>query len=354
MTTLTTVGYGDITAANSIERGVCIIVMLGGVFFYSYTIGTITSLMSDFDRRQSKLNSKLLILQDIDKNYTLGKHLIKKIKSALEYDENRYNKEKSEMILSLPKKLALQLNLLMNKKLVEKNNKFFENRSIPFINSVLSFLRPLKIKSKDHVFCKSEYSIEMYFITSGEISCYDTVNSVDISFDSLKEGDYFGDIGVIMSEPYEFSVKAVSDSELMALRRDDLFSKILTVFEDLKLDLIVKTTQRRDIVREKRDKAISEFISHKNLARSLTVDHKKTECTESPVYAVNNEKNAKRIRKIRNTLSPKTLSMLEFASINDLEKIKNEIENLKLAVNKFQQRIKYDNKNKNSVIACIF
>ena len=57
--TLTTVGYGDISASNSMERMMSIIVMLGGVFFYSYTIGTISSLLGDMDRRRANLEGKL-------------------------------------------------------------------------------------------------------------------------------------------------------------------------------------------------------------------------------------------------------------------------------------------------------
>lgn len=343
VTTLATVGYGDITPANGDERIICIIVMLGGVFFYSYTIGTITSLMADMDRKKFKFEKKLLILQDIEKNYTIGKKLMKQIKSALEYDQTRHNKEKDEMISSLPKKLSLQLNLLMNKQLVEKNNKFFENRPIPFINLILSCLRPLRLKSKDHVFYKSEYSLEMYFVTAGELFYYDTYNGFPIPFEKVVEGDYFGDTGVIMSEPYEFSVRTERDSELMALTRDDLLMKILNNFDDqLRTDLIIKTTQRREGLRSKRDTAVTEYIRTKNLVKSLTNENKKAEFTDSPFTSLNPNKNARKLRKLRNTLSPKTLTMLDFTNVNDLEKLKKEIEGLKLVVKNFQDRVKHD------------
>lgn len=346
VTTLTTVGYGDITPANNLERGICICVMLGGVFFYSYTISTITSIMSESDKRKTKLEGKFLILQDICKNFSINKKLVKKIKSAIEYDQSRYNKERDEMIASLPKKMALQLNLMMNKRLVEKN-KFFENRPIPFIHLILTHLRPYKFKSKENVFYKGEYSNEMYFVTTGEVIIYDTQNNVDIRFGVAADGDYYGDIGVILSEPHEFSAKVSKDTELMALSRDDLFTKVLCLFdEQLKSDLILKTTLRRDMFRENRKNAFNEYNMNKLLVRSVTKERKVSDPAETDIFRVKSEKNAKRINKIRNTLSRKTISMLEFTNGNDLERIKREIEGLKLAVLNLKDRVAEENKKK--------
>lgn len=56
VTTLTTVGYGEISAYNSLERITCCIAMITGVFLYSYTIGSITNLLLNIDSRNAKLN----------------------------------------------------------------------------------------------------------------------------------------------------------------------------------------------------------------------------------------------------------------------------------------------------------
>jgi CRP-like cAMP-binding protein len=343
VTTLSTVGYGDITPANSLERGVCILVMLGGVFFYSYTVGTITSLMTELDKKKVKFENKVLILNDINKNYSMGKKLYRQIKAALEFDKSNFNKDKEEMIASLPKKLAFQLNLIMNKQLVEKNNKFFENRPIPFINLILNSLRPLRLKSKDHVFYKGEYATEMYFITLGEVSVYDTYNNSEISCENLSEGNYCGDIGVIIGDVHEFGVKAIKDCDLMALTRDDLFTKVLSIFdEQLKTDLISRTIERRDSLRTKRDEVVSKHIRNKKLVESIDTKKSNDNNALAPGSAFDLDKNAKKIRKIRNTLSPKTLSMLEFTGVNDLEKIKREIEALKFGLRVFKKKLRED------------
>ena len=49
VTTITTVGYGDISAYNNSERAFCSIAMIIGVFLYSYTIGSLSTLLLNFD-----------------------------------------------------------------------------------------------------------------------------------------------------------------------------------------------------------------------------------------------------------------------------------------------------------------
>lgn len=58
-TTLLTVGYGDISAFTNSEIVVCILWMIIGVGFYTFTIGNLSSALSSLDTRQSVLNEKL-------------------------------------------------------------------------------------------------------------------------------------------------------------------------------------------------------------------------------------------------------------------------------------------------------
>ena len=55
VTTITTVGYGDISAVNSIERVISIFLMISGVLFFSFSTGTLTSIISEYDEVNSKL-----------------------------------------------------------------------------------------------------------------------------------------------------------------------------------------------------------------------------------------------------------------------------------------------------------
>jgi hypothetical protein len=318
VTILCTIGYGDITPSNDMERCTTIFVELAGVFLYSYTIGTITSLMADMDKRHSKLDSKIIVLQDIAKKYNLSRKFYEKLKSALEYNQTMLNKERSEMIANLPKKLAMQLNIVMNKSLIDKN-KFFDGKQIKFITTVIDYLKPLKVKSKEIIYRKGEFTEEMFFIKTGEVVLYDILNEVEIVFEMMAEGDYFGDVEVFLSETRESSAKATKPSELFTLSREELFTNVLFYFEDLKLSMIIDTNHRRETFNKKREEVLSAYRQANNIVYngSGQSDMVKESTRLNP-----GDYHRKEYASLRKTLAPTTRAMLEEnddASVDDLK-----------------------------------
>jgi len=67
VTTITTVGYGDISGTNNYERAFCSVVMIVGVFAFSYANGAFTSLLSNVDTHSIEIAAKNEILKKIDK-----------------------------------------------------------------------------------------------------------------------------------------------------------------------------------------------------------------------------------------------------------------------------------------------
>ena len=59
MTTITTVGYGDICPESSEERLVAICAMIAGTGFYSYVIGSVSSIISSTDSTQRTYLEKM-------------------------------------------------------------------------------------------------------------------------------------------------------------------------------------------------------------------------------------------------------------------------------------------------------
>jgi len=49
ITTMTTVGYGDINGGSALERAVSIVIMLVGVIAFSFATGSLTSILSNYD-----------------------------------------------------------------------------------------------------------------------------------------------------------------------------------------------------------------------------------------------------------------------------------------------------------------
>jgi uncharacterized PurR-regulated membrane protein YhhQ (DUF165 family) len=55
VTTMTTVGYGDMSANTSVERGFCIVLMVIGVVCFTFISGSLSSVLSNYDSTNASL-----------------------------------------------------------------------------------------------------------------------------------------------------------------------------------------------------------------------------------------------------------------------------------------------------------
>ena len=75
VTTITTVGYGDISATNTAERIVASIIMIIGVIAFSFSTGSLSSIIQNVDSRQAEYRKRLEILKQLKKNFNIGDKL---------------------------------------------------------------------------------------------------------------------------------------------------------------------------------------------------------------------------------------------------------------------------------------
>ena len=71
VTTIMTVGYGDITAKSLAEKVLCIILMLIGTITVSFATGAISSIISNQDTTEAKLKEKMHTLTGIQAEYSI-------------------------------------------------------------------------------------------------------------------------------------------------------------------------------------------------------------------------------------------------------------------------------------------
>lgn len=71
VTTITTVGYGDISGTNSLEMVFCSVIMLIGVIAFSFANGSLASILTTYDSENAHLSEKLNTLKNIRKHYNL-------------------------------------------------------------------------------------------------------------------------------------------------------------------------------------------------------------------------------------------------------------------------------------------
>lgn len=260
ITTLSTVGFGDIKPVNDSERILCILIMVVGVFFYSYTIGSITAIMTRSQRKEFKLQEQIRIMRELSKKFKIKKSLYRKIKGALQYQDAK-NSNREVLLGSLPYKLSAQLSCLIHRDLLE-NNEFFSNKPSGFIYKVVEDLKPLKLRMNEILYKRGRPCDEckfylVYFIMSGSIAFYEE----DKIYHTITEGQYFGDVELFLYEERKTNTKALRTSELLSLGKNDLFYA-LRLYEDTKILMIVKADRRRRELLEARQAVLSNQEYH--------------------------------------------------------------------------------------------
>lgn len=83
VTTMTTVGYGDVSAGTMVEQIFCIALMMFGVFVFSMITGSLTSLLGSVDSETAELTEKLMFLNKITTHYHLPHNICSEIRKTL-------------------------------------------------------------------------------------------------------------------------------------------------------------------------------------------------------------------------------------------------------------------------------
>lgn len=213
-----TVGYGDIVAATIFQRIFACSWMVFGLFFFSFSVGSLSSTLSSYDTKQTLLITKLGFIEALAQEMNLSKELTYKLKSAIRYSiETKSNSftARDDILDELPKDLKYKVAINMHKGSA-KHIKLFEKADHQIVSTIIPLLNPGYIEKGQFVYEENELSDEIYFITKGRITFIK--NKMPIV--SIQCGGYFGDIEVVKCIKRKFAVSAVRHTEFLIMNRD--------------------------------------------------------------------------------------------------------------------------------------
>jgi hypothetical protein len=111
ITTMTTVGYGDMPIGTSTEQLFCICLMMSGVFIFSLVSGSLASILASFDQTNADLAAKVLFLNRLQQQYALPKNICTEINKALVYDSQMDASGLADFIETLPPQLRIAVSI---------------------------------------------------------------------------------------------------------------------------------------------------------------------------------------------------------------------------------------------------
>lgn len=238
-TTLTTVGYGDITAISPLERIIAVFWMLLGICSFSFTIGSLTNMIAKLDTKESHLLRKLEHIDEFCKETRLSKDLRTRLRHALRYSSDHLGyswRHKHQLFAELPKRLKMQVAMAMYQGAVQEI-RFFTERNEEFIACTVPFLLPLFVAEGEYVYRRNEHPADMFFIAKGRCAVTMTHKIQVIQLRLVQCGAYFGEIELLESIPRQYSVQTTADCDLLTLAKPvlkDIEGDFPRVFEEIR------------------------------------------------------------------------------------------------------------------------
>jgi hypothetical protein len=238
MVTFTTVGYGDITPKTDLEIVVTMIVEFVGILFFAYLMGTVSSIVSNWNQRALALSQRESDLEKwlmmVDKNRP-DKRLHPSMHNSIrnyfvyiwKYDHSFLIKG-SPFMWQMPAALRHDLMKHLFSDEIAKYRSFFDACDEDFAYQLVLSMFPRKFRKLEGIVPEGQVSSELYFVESGSVLLsLEKIGSTCLQIDT---GGFIGDFEAIFGVDVEgFYQAGFQGCEIYCVKNEDL-TKLLKAF----------------------------------------------------------------------------------------------------------------------------
>jgi voltage-gated potassium channel len=230
ITTLTTVGYGDVTPHNDQQMLYSMVVMYLGVGVYAFAIGNIANILRSADMSRAHHVRRIDAVRRFMVERDVPDDIQERVRAYYSYLwETKMGQEEATVLGDLPPSLRAEIALFLNRRIVERVP-LFADAPPEFAQALVSRMSHAMFTPGDPILHKGEAGDEMYFINRGrvEVMAPDEEEVVAI----LSDGDYFGEMSLLYSTTRAASVNSVDYTDVYVVDRGT-FERVLNRFPQL-------------------------------------------------------------------------------------------------------------------------
>ena len=246
LTTLTTVGYGDITPHDNTGRIFTCFIMIIGVGMYGIIIGNISRILARADRHKDLSREKISDLLMFIKHYNIPDRLQTE---AINHYNHLFSKRLSDndekIIADLPHALQQEMQIYMKIKLIS-NIPVFIGCPHECLKDISTHLEQIYSSPGDLIIKIGDLGEEMFIIAHGVV---DVILESGERVASLQDGQIFGEIALLKEAKRTANIQSQSYCDLYKLTKKS-FNEIIKRYPSL-LENIEGTTKRRSSDRAK-------------------------------------------------------------------------------------------------------
>lgn len=232
VTTIATVGYGDITPTTNLGRVYTMFIMVMGATIWGILIASASRMMLASDRRKEQRKEKMEALQSFFNHYEIPKSLQGQVVGFYNHLLTRKLSEDERAVMGeLPPGLQNELQIYMNLKPISRVS-LFQGVSFACLASAAKKLEQVYFAPGEAIVRKGEIGSDMYLIGHGTV----TVHSGDHFIATLGEGQCFGEFALIGEGVRGADVTAASYCDAFKLSKEK-FDELFAAHADLRTNI---------------------------------------------------------------------------------------------------------------------
>jgi hypothetical protein len=216
LTTLTTVGYGDISPHTNPELGLTLAVMISGTTFFGALTASVASIVTSLDHRSTVLRDRMQSLAVFMRALHLPK--LQRIRLTSEL-ESAWMSELDRPILewdTFKRKVSLEMRIKVAEKMYRHILKtpFFiimKENYPDFIPSILQELKPLYYSPGEPIARAGDPVEHWCIISYGQVELV-SPGSEQRKYRTLEMGGTFGEVGIMNNLKWEANIFCSEDS----------------------------------------------------------------------------------------------------------------------------------------------
>ena len=222
ITTMLTVGYGDITPRNINERLFTIFMMLMGGGVFGYVMNSIATIAQSIEGEKTKMRRQMYIMSRFMQRRGLTKAVQSKVKKYMELiheNEDGINKEEAEILDQLSGNLREEIFKQINGKFLNQAKIFSDNFHSKLLSALSLILEEKTFYPQEVIFGPGSTDYAVYFVSKGTTGLF--YEHFDHPIEVHKRGDYFGEVSFFGGHPEPVIARSVNFSHIIYLKRND-------------------------------------------------------------------------------------------------------------------------------------
>ncbi|KAG8639260.1 hypothetical protein MANES_14G128600v8 [Manihot esculenta] len=220
ITTLTTVGYGDLHPVNTREMIFDIFYMLFNLGLTAYLIGNMTNLVVHGTSRTRRFRDTIQAASSFAQRNQLPLRLQDQMLAhlCLKFRTDSEGLQQQETLDSLPKAIRSSISHYLFYSLLDRVY-LFRGVSNDLLFQLVSEMKAEYFPPKEDVILQNEAPTDLYILVTGAADLLVYKNGAEQLVGKVNSGDLCGEIGVLCYRPQLFTVRTKRLSQLLRLNR---------------------------------------------------------------------------------------------------------------------------------------